>query len=190
MVFFEGADMAQMADIIAAEKARNGFNAQREIRLYGDGSFYRAYEWSAWLCCRYVRQNKVTRRFVKLLDSDVVYIGFPRTSLQKYVLDGTEVEECEDGSVVLRLSATLFPPESECKVLSVDFEAWREHLPMAEKTVQKQATDKQPMVQPVSPTGIMQQVLMFPIESRSPIECMLFFAEIKHKLAQNDKMKM
>ena len=25
MVFFEGADMAQMADIIAAEKARNGF---------------------------------------------------------------------------------------------------------------------------------------------------------------------
>ena len=102
--------MAQMADIIAAEKARNGFDAQREIRLYGDGSFYRAYEWSAWLCCRYVRQNKVTRRFVKLLDSDVVYIGFPRTSLQKYVLDGTEVEACEDGSVVLRLSATLFPP--------------------------------------------------------------------------------
>lgn len=184
--------MAQLADIVAAEKTRTDFRAHREIRLYGDGSFYRAYEWSAWLCCRYVRQNKVTRRFVKLLGADVVYIGFPRTSLQKYVLEGSEVEECADGSVVLRLPTTLFPPESECETLPTDFEAWRGHLPPPDaKTERKKENENetQQTVQPVSPIGIMQQLLAFPIESRTPIDCMLFLAEIKGKLVQTASKK-
>jgi len=176
--------MALLADIMAAEKVRTTFDAQREIRLYGDGSFYRAYEWSAWLCCRYVRQNKVTRRQVKLLGSDVVYIGFPRTSLPKYVLSGVEVIENADGSVVLRLPESLFPPEAERETLPTDFAAWREHQPMAEPKTEKKpdAPETQNTVQPMLPTGIMQQLLAFPIESRTPIECLLFLAEIKRKL--------
>lgn len=184
--------MAQLADIVAAEKTRTDFRAQREIRLYGDGSFYRAYEWSAWLCCRYVRQNKVTRRQVKLLGGDVVYIGFPRTSLPKYVLEGAEAVENADGTVVLRLPEPLFPPENERGTLPADFGAWRERVPMSEtKTAHKMEKEnemRQP-VQPVSPTGIMQQVLAFPIESRTPIDCMLFLAEIKGKLVQTASKK-
>ncbi len=178
--------MAQLVDIMAAEKVRTSFSEQREIRLYADGSFYRAYEWSAWLCCRYVKQNKVTRRFVKSVDGDVAYIGFPQTSLSKYVLDGTEVVENADGTVVMRLAESLFPPENERETLLVDFSAWREHQPVTELKTNKKDDGKEPnrAVQPVSSTGIMQQLQAFPIESRTPIECMLFLVEIKQKMAQ------
>lgn len=176
--------MAQLVDIMAAEKARTTFREQREIRLYADGSFYRAYEWSAWLCSRYVKQNKVTRRFVKSVDGDVLYIGFPRTSLEKYVLEGTEVEDDGAGTVVLRLAETLFPPENERETLPIDFAAWREHQPMTEQKNDKKngENEAQNAVQPMSATGIMQQLQAFAIESSTPIECMLFLVELKKKL--------
>ena len=75
---------------------------KREIYLYYDGSFFRAYEWNAWLIVRYIRQLTVIRRVVKSIDAEVVHVGFPKTTLDKYKLDGTEVIENEN-DVVLRL---------------------------------------------------------------------------------------
>ena len=38
---------------------------QRVIHLFQEGSFYRAYEWSAWLMYRYFHEFKVTHRRMK-----------------------------------------------------------------------------------------------------------------------------
>ena len=47
-------------------------DGQRAIlHLHRDGSFYRAYEWSAFLACRYLHEFKVTKRVFKGLEQPV-----------------------------------------------------------------------------------------------------------------------
>lgn len=53
--------MAKLSEILTAEKQRQDAAARLVIHLYQEGSFLRAYEWSAWLCCRYLNSFKVTR---------------------------------------------------------------------------------------------------------------------------------
>lgn len=42
--------MAKLGDILEKEKNRSETGMLRTIYLYQEGTFYRAYEWSAWLC--------------------------------------------------------------------------------------------------------------------------------------------
>lgn len=51
------------------------------IRLIKSGEFYRAYNHSAWLfqCC--IAEHKVMRKFMKALNEDIFYVGFPEKSL-------------------------------------------------------------------------------------------------------------
>lgn len=43
--------------------------------IYREGSFYRAYEWSAWLFVRHVSNFKVTCRMFKNVEQAVAFIG-------------------------------------------------------------------------------------------------------------------
>ena len=47
------------------------------LHLHHEGSFFRAYEWSAFLACRYLHDFKVTKRVFKGIEEPVAYIGFP-----------------------------------------------------------------------------------------------------------------
>ena len=78
---------------------------------------------------RYIRQLTVIRRAVKSIDAEVVHVGFPKTTLDKYKLDGTEVIENEN-DVVLRLPQSFFPPEEDAEQLQTDFANWRQAQPV------------------------------------------------------------
>ena len=54
------------------------------IHLHREGSFYRAYEWSAYLSCRYLHEFKVNKRAFNGIEKPVAYIGFPETSIFKF----------------------------------------------------------------------------------------------------------
>lgn len=41
--------MAQLKEILEIEKSRKGIEDSLKIYLFQEGTFYRAYEWSAWL---------------------------------------------------------------------------------------------------------------------------------------------
>lgn len=72
--------MAQLKDILEIERNRSEKGTYSTIYLFPEGTFYRAYEWSAWLCCRYINQFKATRRELKGEQGEtVVFIGFPVT---------------------------------------------------------------------------------------------------------------
>ncbi len=82
--------MAQIKEILEIENHRT--NDWTTIYLFAEGLFYRAYEWSAWLCCRYVNEFKVTRRELKNENGSIVFIGFPVASLSKFVPTGVVAE--------------------------------------------------------------------------------------------------
>lgn len=60
--------MAQLKDILETERLRADMAQCLRINLFKEGTFYRAYEWSAWLCVRYVQEFKTTRRLMKNTD--------------------------------------------------------------------------------------------------------------------------
>lgn len=97
--------MPKLSEILDVEKQRLSPESFREIRLWTDGSFYRAYEWSAWLCIRYVRQFKVTKRYIKNIDTDVLFVGFPQSSLDKFKVEGSMVEPWDNKGVLMTLPA-------------------------------------------------------------------------------------
>ena len=55
----------QLKEVFTKEQSRSEMVDYRTIRLIPEGTFYRAYEWSAWLCHRYVSQFKPTHRLLK-----------------------------------------------------------------------------------------------------------------------------
>ena len=54
-----------------------------DLHLHREGTFLRAYDWSAWLACHLLHDFKVTKRTFKNINHPVAYIGFHETSLTK-----------------------------------------------------------------------------------------------------------
>ncbi len=93
-----------------------------------EGTFYRAYEWSAWLCCRYVNPFKVTRREDKsrlTADGTFVFVGFPITSLEKYVSEAWETSSMGEKMIAVSLPREVFEREGDGQSLPDDFAHWK-----------------------------------------------------------------
>ena len=69
--------MSQLKEILSIEQERSSLEQCAVIHLFREGTFYRAYEWSAWLCQRYFTELKVTHRLLKG-GEDIVFVGFLR----------------------------------------------------------------------------------------------------------------
>jgi len=82
--------MSVIKELIEQERQLVQTGQLRDVHLHREGSFLRAYDWSAWLCCRYLHDFKVNKRAFKGIDEPVAYIGFPETSLGKWVPEGAE----------------------------------------------------------------------------------------------------
>ena len=177
--------MAQLKDILEIERKRMDDGPYSTIYLFPEGTFYRAYEWSAWLCCRYINQFKPTKREVKAeLGETVVFIGFPITSLGKFLPEDAQMNVNDDKSVSIVL---LVPQEeSDAESLRLGFNNWKETVPLANqrrgsvKEDLKSETERPPRRM----SEIMFRILAFPVEQKTPIECMNFIAEIKQDITK------
>ena len=65
-------------EIIEFEESNTGV-----IRLYLEGTFYKAYERSAFAFCTRIRDYRVLRKESKTLGRDILYVGFPMSALDK-----------------------------------------------------------------------------------------------------------
>ena len=108
--------MSQLKEILEKERERGTLEQCAAIHLFREGSFYRAYEWSAWLCVRYFTELKVTHRLLKG-GNDIVFVGFPLTSLDRYTPQGATVLPSGDKSVELALPAEAFAPCTDVESL-------------------------------------------------------------------------
>lgn len=65
-------------EIAAKEKWNEGV-----VNLYAEGSFYKAYEQSAYILCTYVRPLKVSARPLKGWEGPLLSVGFPISAIDK-----------------------------------------------------------------------------------------------------------
>ena len=114
----------QLKEVFSKEQSRKEVVDYRTIHLIPEGTFYRAYEWSAWLCHRYVSQFKPTHRLLKNTEDSVVFVGFPMTSLERHIPEGATIAEQEDKTIALILAETVFG-ETTTEQLQTDFANWK-----------------------------------------------------------------
>ena len=77
--------MSVTKELIEHERQQVQAGHACDVHLHKEGTFLRAYDWSAWLCCRLFHDFKVNKRLFKGIDAPVAYIGFPETSLEKWL---------------------------------------------------------------------------------------------------------
>ncbi len=180
--------MSVTKELIEKERELVQSGQVRDLHLHREGTFIRAYDWSAWLACRYLHDFKVNKRTFKGIYEPVAYIGFPETSLEKWIPEGAEQRVEDEKHMVVTLPELMVSDTYE--TLTAAYSEWKETLPLAESNpgVRKKSGSKDDGMPkadevPVTLTTIMQRILAFPIESKSPLESMVFLADIKQRLA-------
>lgn len=145
------------------------YNLPNEIRFYKEGVFWVAYEYSAyyvWLQKSY----KPTRKHMKCLGSDVVCLGFPENALKSFEEKGFMRLPDNRGICVLQLDS---PIDEQA------FAQWRYEVPFQDDPAGK-CKEKEAAISPapVIP-DILEMLKQFPLERRTPVECMQFLSEVK-----------
>ena len=177
--------MAKLKDILETESQRTTIEQCRVVHLFPEGTFYRGYEWSAWLCVRYLQDFKPTKRKFKNEDEPVVFVGFPVTSLARYTPEGALVKEAEDKSILMQLAEGVFQGTTDVAQLQTDFLNWKQSIALSESPKKDADGGKTGGSPPTAGrlTDVMHRILAYPIEQKSPMESMQFLAEIKKSIA-------
>jgi hypothetical protein len=176
--------MSQLKEILSTEQERGSLEQCAVIHLFREGTFYRAYEWSAWLCQRYFTELKVTHRLLKG-GEDIIFVGFPLTSLDRYTPEGAAVLPSGDKSIEMTLPAEAFATDIDMESLRKGFEDWKQCQPLTEASKKKVEEERVRTERNAHPrlTDIMIRILAYPIEQHSPMECMTFLAGIKQQIS-------
>ena len=174
----------QLKEVFAKEQSRSEMVDYRTIHLIPEGTFYRAYEWSAWLCHRYVSQFKPTHRLLKNTEDSVVFVGFPMTSLERHTPEGATVAEQEDKTVAVILPETVFVEKVTIDQLQTDFANWKKSVPLVKTKEQGTKNQDKNVKSEASVEEVLKRILAYPIEQHSPMEAMAFLSEIKQQLSE------
>ena len=172
----------QLKEVFSKEQSRKEVVDYRTIYLILEGTFYRAYEWSAWLCHRYVSQFKPTHRLLKNTEDSVVFVGFPMTSLERHIPDGATVTELEDKTIAVVLVENIFG-ETTTEQLQTDFANWKKSVPLVKSKNNSELRIKNFELEKGG-LDILKRILAYPIEQHSPMEAMAFLSEIKQQLSE------
>lgn len=173
----------QLKEVFAKEQSRKETVDYRTIYLIPEGTFYRAYEWSAWLCHRYVSQFKPTHRLLKNTEDSVVFVGFPMTSLERHIPAGATVAEQEDKTIALVLAENVFG-ETTTEQLQTDYANWKKSVPLVKSKEQGTKNQDKNVKSETSVEEVLKRILAYPIEQHSPMEAMAFLSEIKQQLSE------
>lgn len=137
------------------------------VFLTPEGLFYKAYERSAYILNTQYAPLKPARVKVKYLGgADVVSVGFPKTSLSKVQV---VLQDCSSGEPPV-LEA-LFPIDEE------EFRAWKAGVPLQETKCRSSSVGEKE-------TELVRSIRSFPVESSTPIECMMFVAGLKKMVSK------
>lgn len=149
------------------------------IYFYREGVFYKAYDRSAFLFVKHVKPFQVKKRMVKSVKQEVVSIGFPTNSLINYF-----------PSDKIRENGNVAEVDLEKDIDIDEFELWKNEIPILledsskknQPAISKQPNDILHNKSSDTDTETIMKIKMFPIEGKTPLECMLFLSELKKTL--------
>lgn len=178
--------MAKLQEILEKEKVRGSDSECRTVHLFQEGTFYRAYNWSAWLCTRYISQFKPTRRQMKNSEESFVFVGFPVDSLHKFVPEGEQYVQNEDKSVDFVIPQSLLPSVSDMAQPTSEYGNWKQCVPLTESKPKEKSGNVLSELLVAGSTdvkSILKKILVYPLEQKSLIDNTIFLTELKQQVA-------
>jgi hypothetical protein len=195
--------MASYKEIFEVEKQREGSDQWNVIHLFREGNTYKAYEWSAWLCREFavtdeqmaqaeIHRLKPVHKEVKSSSGTIIFVGFPATSLSKFIPDGNQMSfnPVSDTriDVAIELPPTLGEMSSES--LQRQFSEWKKQFPTKGDGKQpagkdSPADDLLPLAgtrnQPMRMSDILAQIVALPVEDITPNEALKVLRILKRQ---------
>ncbi len=148
------------------------------IRCLQFGSFLRVYDRSAWLFHCVFAKYKVIRSYVKGLQRDTYFIGFPEKSLLQHI-DGRTCTKTEYGFDI-QLSADEIPAEEE-------YDNWK--LAVEVVPISKKAEATVPPTGKELETEVCRIIREYPLDIRTPVDCMMLVKELRMMLLSDVPQK-
>ena len=183
--------MVRLQEILNTENNRKENNDLTSIHLWREGSFYRMYNWSAWLIIAYcyneqlIKDNykplTVTRKYVAGTEDTLCFVGFPLKSLQKFIPNAVGFEPNDNNHITIPI--TLPAQKIDFETLDLQYQQWFNQLPISEEKPKKSSEKKDYPIQQSGLTKVMLRILQYPVEQRSLIENTEFISRIKQELA-------
>ncbi len=164
-----------------------------KIHLFKEGSFWIAYEKSAFRFIRTVKSYKVKKKWIKSTGAYITSLGFPSSALDGIVaVAGLEIiEQIENRRIVLRAPNPL---------TDEDFDLWKAEVEVfvpksklqpekPELNPNENAYELKPLSNAAAPVSgvlavIVHHISNFSIATSTPMECMLFVAELKRQIRE------
>lgn len=190
--------MAKIADILEIERQRSDPSQWNVIHLFKEGGFYRAYEWSAWLIVtisysdeiRKESQDRkplnVTHKTLRGSDDTFLFVGFPLKSADKFIPNRTSFETISDSQIDMAIELPEGINEVGYEKLAETFSLWKQDQPIQEpKSRPDESSDDYPRHQSQKTlTGIMKEILRYPLESKTPMDNIAFIGSLKQELSE------
>jgi len=168
-------------DIVKAEAENNN-----TIILLREGIFWKAYEKSAYAFCKHIKPFMVKKKYIKSVNDEIVSIGFPMSSTQA-ILNGRPILLEEERKMVVSID----------DIDNEGFLAWKNEQTLTAVPQSSQNTSGGMRYSSSSSNGssqgmqncsnqekeVITRIKMFSLESKTPLECMLFLSEIKKQLS-------
>jgi hypothetical protein len=203
--------MAKLADILPIERDRQEPDKWNVIHLFKTGTFYSAYEWSAWLTAviafndevrmqtRERQPLSVTRNTIASSEGETFCkVGFPIKSVDKFIPNRMDFQPIDDSHLTITIAMPTPPDGSEMTYerLSEAFEQWKESQPIKKPKEKEETTDDQKPATATrstqtrpsatiapSPSGLISQIMAYPLDQRTPLENIEFISSLKQQIA-------
>lgn len=181
---------------LAYEKLRHDADSQNKIILHKDGKFYHVYEWSAWLlktlvCTEEMQKERgdakplQVNRFVTK-SGEYVLAGFPLESVNKYIPEYDSMQEMEGGDLCIGITFSDDMQTMTSEQLQSMFEEWKKAQPEKEsrKPIREihSGNEQAPTLARSGVFGILQDVLSYPVEQKTPAENIEFISQMKRRI--------
>lgn len=205
--------MATMKEIFEMEKSREDKSQWNVIHLLRDGTTYKAYEWSAWLCREYgntdegLRQAGAKRlnpvhRDVKNTGGSIIFVGFPFPSIDKFLPKASQIsfQPVSDNriDIAIELPADKMGDDISYDALKQKFDEWKQSFPVKggkkDNTAEGSAAQSREAdelmalltgrpAQPMRMTDIVAQLVALPVEDISPNDALKILRILKRQAA-------
>lgn len=202
--------MAKLADILPIEHDRHEPEKWNVIHLFKTGTFYSAYEWSAWLTAvisfndevrmqtRERQPLSVTRNTIASADGETFCkIGFPIRSVDKFIPNRTDFTPIDDShlTITIELPQPTDGSEVTYERLSEAFEKWKESQPIKKPKDKDETTDapkpaatkntttQHATIMTSGQSGLISQIMAYPLDQRTPMENIEFISSLKQQIA-------
>lgn len=166
------------------KETRNNDNTLFHIYLYNEGDWWRAYEWSAYLCTHINMTDglilKPTHKNLKGSDNGIIFTGLKLSSFKKY-FKNYDIPTITDGIIEIDVTNNIINNEN----INIDnyktiLNEWKFSVPIKEKirneisnNIVNKENDK------ITINDLLKIIINYPLENKSLLESVRFISDLK-----------